>query len=153
MKSVIKKIIITVVIIGLIYFVYSMFFKKSENDALISGTNTFTPSRNLAETQLLGNQITQALIRIESLNLDRGVFENPIFRSLVDRSEPIIEEPVGRTNPFAPLSDTSVNVDSDLPPITSVSGGNNTNATSTSDDASADDDAANQGAGFGDLGL
>lgn len=151
MKSVIKKIIIAVVILGLIYFVYSMFFKKTEDDSLISGTNSLTPSRNLAETQLLGNQITQALIKIESLNLDRSVFQNPIFRSLVDRSEPILDEPVGRTNPFAPLSDISVNITNDLPTITS---GDDADTEDAGDDATGDTaTTTDDGAGFGNLGL
>ena len=122
MKPLIKKIIITLVIVALVYFAYSMFFKKSEDDgALISGTNGLSSTRNLAETQILGNQITQALIQIESLSLDKSVFSNPIFGSLVDRSEIISPEPIGRKNPFASLSDTTVNFQNDLPTIETVS--------------------------------
>ncbi len=37
---------------------------------------------------------------LKSITLDGSVFSNPRFRILVDFSEPITPEPVGRTNPF-----------------------------------------------------
>jgi hypothetical protein len=112
MTSKLKKIIIAIVVLVLVYFGYSMFFKKSsDNGQLISGTRNLAGT-NYSETQQLGSQITAALIQIESLNLDRSIFQNPIYRSLLDRSEPISPEPSGRRNPFAPLSDTSVNFES-----------------------------------------
>jgi hypothetical protein len=114
MSPIIKKIIIIAVVLGVLYLAYSMFFKKSDTDTLISGADGLGTRRNLADTQVLGNQITQALIQIESLNLDKSVFSNPIYLSLIDKSEPIIPEPIGRRNPFAPLTDTSVNYDTDI---------------------------------------
>lgn len=91
------------------YLVYSMFFKKAEQtNTLISGA-TGLNNRSIADTQILGNQITQALVQIESLKLDRAIFTNPIYQSLIDKSQPISPQPAGRKNPFAPLSDTSVN--------------------------------------------
>ncbi len=99
-----KKIIIVIVLLVISFFVYSNFIKKdSQPTELISGARGLTSTRNLAEIQVLGTQITQALIQIESLSLDREIFNNSIFRSLNDRSEPIGSEPIGRSNPFAPL--------------------------------------------------
>lgn len=109
MKSLIKKIIILVIVLVVGYLAYSMFFKKAEDsNTLISGSNGLG-GRNIADTQVLGSQITQALIQIESLNLDGSIFNNPIFQSLIDKSQPINPQPAGRRNPFAPLADTSVN--------------------------------------------
>jgi hypothetical protein len=104
-----KKIITTLVVIGIVYFGYTNFVQRdsSNSGSLISGANGLSNQRNLAETQALGNQITQALIQIESLSLDRSIFENSIFKSLNDRSEPINSEPIGRTNPFAPLGQSN----------------------------------------------
>jgi len=110
-----KKIIITVVVLGILFFAYNLFFggQKEDKNVLISGSNGLGVTRNVAETQALGKQITQALVQIDSLNLDRSIFENSVFKTLMDRSESISPEPVGRKNPFAPLSDTSVNFTTD----------------------------------------
>jgi hypothetical protein len=111
-----KKIIIIIVVLVLGYFAYTLFVKESDNsESLISGTQPLTSRRNLADAQILGDQITRALNQIESLTLDRSIFENSIFKTLNDRSEPISEEPVGRKNPFAPISDTSVNYGNENP--------------------------------------
>lgn len=153
-----KKIIIAVVIIAVAYFAYSMFFKTSDDDAnLISGTNSLSSSRNLADTQVLGNQITQALIQIEALTLDRSVFENAIFRSLTDKSEVISPEPVGRRNPFAPLEDTSVNFDSNLPSIQTVDeqegGSNDVDDAENTEETGENDNQNEPEQPFGGLGL
>ena len=105
------------------YFDYTMFFQSTDGDSdlLISGTNSLSGNSNSTDVQILGNQITQALTQIGSLNLDRSVFESPVFRSLVDISRPIDQEPAGRRNPFAPLSDTSVNFDENSPSLDSES--------------------------------
>jgi hypothetical protein len=142
-----KKIIIIVIILVLAFIAYSVFFKKSEEkDTLISSTNTLGSSRSVEETKILGQQITQALLQIELLRLDKAVFSNPVFVSLEDRSEPILAQPVGRKNPFAPLSDTSVNYSSSRIPIigdptavqnNNISLPNITNATSTATSSSS----------------
>lgn len=146
MSSLVKKIIIGVVILAVAYIAYSMFFKTSDSDNLISGSNSFSSDRSLADTQILGNQITQALIQIESLQLNRSIFENPIFKSLSDRSEQIISEPVGRKNPFAPLDDSSVNFDSNSPTLKSAT----TSNSSSNENQSSDQE---ESLPFGDLGL
>ena len=92
-----------------VFFLYTTFFGKDNNKQLISGTNSLANVRSVSETKILGEQITQALIQIESLRLDRSIFDNPILSSLTDRNQNISSEPIGRRNPFAPLSDTSVN--------------------------------------------
>jgi hypothetical protein len=132
-----KKIIIVIVIIAIGYFAYSMFFKKAEDPmSFITNTNSLNTTRNLADTQALGNQITQALVQIESLTLDKSVFDNPIFRSLDDKSEVISSEPLGRRNPFAPLTDTSVNFDPNSPSITTIE---NESATSSAEEGNEDE--------------
>jgi len=134
-----KKIILMVVFVVVLFLIYVIFFKKPDApETLIAGSDSLG-GRTVAETKVLGNQITQALVQIESLKLDRNVIDGKLFKSLVDRSEPIISEPVGRRNPFAPLSDTSVNYNSGVSATTTrnASTTNQTlpkiiNATSTS---------------------
>jgi hypothetical protein len=124
-----KKIILMIVIAGILFLVYVMFFKKQDvKESLITGSNALS-GRTVKETKLLGNQITQALVQIESLNLDRNVIDSKLFKSLIDRSEPIISEPIGRRNPFAPLSDTSVNYNSGVASTTNATTTRNASTT------------------------
>lgn len=105
-----KKIILTIIILGILFVLYAIFIKPDPSaDVLVSGKSG-SIALSSQEARLLGSQISQALLKIEQITLTRSIFENPVFNSLQDRSQPIIEEPVGRTNPFAPLGDTSVNV-------------------------------------------
>lgn len=106
-----KKIIIIVLVVGLSILAYFIFFDGSsnKNNELIVGTDSLAQRRSINETKMLGQQITQTLIKIESIKLDRSIFGNQLFLSLDDKSRSINPEPVGRRNPFAPLSDKSVN--------------------------------------------
>lgn len=108
-----KKIIITIVVLGILFLMYTIFLKPDPQlDPLVSGRDTEAGRQVSENAQVLGAQISQALLKIEKIELDRSIFNNDIFASLEDHSEPIIDEPTGRLNPFAPLSDTSVNVGS-----------------------------------------
>lgn len=40
---------------------------------------------------------------IKSVNLDTGVFDHKVFNQLTDQSIPLMDEPRGRLNPFAPF--------------------------------------------------
>jgi hypothetical protein len=99
-----KKLIILLLIVGVLFVVYAVFIKKDPTTENLVDTG----SALSADAQVIGNQISQALLRIEQIKLDKSIFSNPIYTTLVDRSEPITEEPIGRTNPFAPIGDVSV---------------------------------------------
>ncbi len=93
-----------------LFLIYAIFIKPDPTaDTLVSG-KTNANAVTSQEARILGSQISQALLKIEQITLDRSIFNNPIFISLEDRSRAIVDEPVGRTNPFAPLGDTSVNI-------------------------------------------
>jgi hypothetical protein len=105
-----KKIIIVVLISVIAFFVYSFFFGANKDDSLIKSVAN-TPSG----ADVIGSEIIQSLNQIETLQLDRSIFEDPVYRSLVDHSQPIPKEPVGRDNPFSPITirvtdDTVVNI-------------------------------------------
>ncbi|MCB9806126.1 hypothetical protein H6775_03125 [Candidatus Nomurabacteria bacterium] len=93
-----KKIIIIVGIAIVLFFVFLYFTGGSSNTALIKSTVN-SPSG----AEAIGSEIIQALNQIETLKLDGQIFEDPVYRSLVDRSQVLTPEPVGRSNPFAPL--------------------------------------------------
>jgi hypothetical protein len=106
-----KKIIIALAVLGILFVLYTVFIKSDPVvDPLVEGRSPIAGGVTDQDSQAISSQITQALLKIEQIKLDRSIFENQIFASLEDRSEEIIDEPVGRSNPFAPLGDTSVNV-------------------------------------------
>lgn len=51
--------------------------------------------------------IVSTLLTLRAVKLDGTIFGDPEFTRLKDFSTEIVPEPVGRTNPFAPLSSPS----------------------------------------------
>jgi hypothetical protein len=101
-----KKIIIIVVAIVVILFVYYMFVNKEDDTSLLV---TSSSSEMSEKNKILGQKITKTLIQIKDIKLEKAIFTNEVFLSLIDSRVKIDSQPVGRKNPFAPLSDTSVN--------------------------------------------
>ena len=98
-----KKIIIIILIAILMFVGYAVFVKPDpQQSTLIDGRGT-----SQGNARVLGTQISQSLLRIEQIKLDRDIFTNPLYTSLVDRSRPIGQEPIGRQNPFAPIGAVS----------------------------------------------
>ncbi|MEY4440912.1 MAG: hypothetical protein RLY49_538 [Candidatus Parcubacteria bacterium] len=129
-----KKIILLLIIAIALFVVYAVFIKKGpEVDSLINNGTGSTSG----DAQVIGNQISQALTRIDQLKLDKTIFTNILYRSLVDRSEPISEEPIGRSNPFAPIGDvssvnsTTRNASSTVPAVKSATSTPQTTASTT----------------------
>jgi len=101
-----KKIIITILILGIAFVTY-LYFKGNNNEGVdLLVANSGSPEQ---AADILGQEIVRALNQIEALQLDRGIFEDPVFLSLVDRSKEIPPEPVGRVNPFAPIGASADN--------------------------------------------
>ena len=65
-------------------------------------TETFSTPATEAERDLVAT-----LLQLRSVSLEGTVFSDPIFQSLRDFGSQIVPEPVGRENPFAPLSQTA----------------------------------------------
>lgn len=91
-----KNIIIALIIIAIAFVVYTMLFTGGNSQALI--TETVDPSRNAVEQELIA-----LLLELNSIKLDTSIFVDQDFQSLQDFSQELVSEPVGRTNPFAPL--------------------------------------------------
>jgi hypothetical protein len=100
-----KKIITTLILIALLFVAYVVFVKEDPTTPDLVSNSAGSIS---GDAQVLGNQISQALLRIEQIKLDQSIFESELYKRLVDRSEPISEEPIGRPNPFAPLGTTGI---------------------------------------------
>lgn len=101
-----KKIIIVVLVIVLAFILFVIIKGSGEEEG--DGLLTSTVNNSVAGTQAsgadtIGAEIITALNQIDSLKLETTIFEDPVFRQLIDKSQPLAEEPVGRENPFAPL--------------------------------------------------
>jgi len=62
----------------------------------------------LAETNA-DQEIVGSLLALRSVNLTGTIFSDPAFTALKDFGTVLIPEPIGRPNPFAPLSGTPGN--------------------------------------------
>jgi hypothetical protein len=76
---------------------YYLFFLDTDVSATLSLTGGASEARSASE------QFIRELKEIQTFNLSKDVFKNEVFRSFVDFTEPKIEYPVGRTNPFASI--------------------------------------------------
>lgn len=73
------------------------------------GLTSSAPATSLLETQTVSdNAIDQDLIdtllALRSVKLEGTILSEPAFQALKDFSTQIVAEPVGRPNPFAPLT-------------------------------------------------
>lgn len=57
----------------------------------------------LSQAQLASEQFLRELNQIKNIELSDELFLDQRFRSLVDFTQPVSEQPVGRENPFAPV--------------------------------------------------
>ncbi|MDB5204687.1 MAG: hypothetical protein JWP09_715 [Candidatus Taylorbacteria bacterium] len=87
-----KPMIIVAVIIGG-FIVYNTFVKQDTSTALLKTSNVANPTS--PEEDLL-----PLLLKIQNVTLDEKLFLDPVFRALVDRSQAIVPESVGKSNPF-----------------------------------------------------
>lgn len=90
-----RTLIIAAVLIAGGFLVYSNFFAGSK-EPLLSGQ---APSPNTPADQ----DLITLLFQLKSIKLDNTIFNDTAFRSLQDFSQALVPEPIGRTNPFAPL--------------------------------------------------
>ncbi len=52
----------------------------------------------------IGQEIVIELNRLKALqNINTDIFRNPAFASLIDRTQVVVPQPIGRSNPFAPI--------------------------------------------------
>lgn len=73
------------------------FYVKQEGDVSFDD-NAIVTANMLASTQVFMER--RAIL--ESLSVDTSIFENEKFTTLRSFNQPIVERPLGRTNPFDP---------------------------------------------------
>lgn len=67
-------------------------------------------------------QLILSLASLRAVTLDGAIFSSPSFKALRDFSKPITTEPVGRQNPFAPLSASEIASGASTQPTSPSSG-------------------------------
>lgn len=98
------KILIIVAVVLIAGGVWYGLSQSSEPAPLLT-TDTGTPGA-LGSPTLEGEdqQIVATLLTLRAVTLSSAIFSDPAFMSLKDFTQAIRPEPVGRENPFAPLS-------------------------------------------------
>lgn len=93
-----KQVIIIGTIVAVAFIGYSMFLKPDTDNPLTA--QAVDPSQTAVEQELIG-----LLLELRSIKLDTALFSDERFRALKDFSQEIVQEPIGRENPFAPLGE------------------------------------------------
>ena len=99
-KATFISLIIIVVVALLLYF-----YTKGEPTDSGSSLSTESSAES-ASAQEASNRVIILLNKINSLNIDAKLFESAEYKSLVDYTIAIPDQPVGRPNPFAPIGST-----------------------------------------------
>lgn len=86
-----------VAIIIAAFIAYSIFFARPATPALT--TSSVSEATDPADQQLIA-----LLLTLHSITLDTKLFDDARFTNLKDFGRELVQEPVGRPNPFAPLT-------------------------------------------------
>lgn len=76
---------------------YYMFVLQDDSNVELAG------EADLNEARIASEQFLRELNAIQNFDLGDDLFTDPRFRSFVDFTTPVPEQPVGRENPFAPV--------------------------------------------------
>lgn len=91
-----RTLIITIIVIG-VFVAYQQLYVKARDGRVLSSQVAG------ASGSAAGQEIINVLSGIRGINLDTSIFEDDTFNSLVDFTQEVRSEPVGRSNPFAPV--------------------------------------------------
>jgi hypothetical protein len=86
-----------VAVVAAAFIAYTIFFAHPAEPALTQ--TSVATSQDAVDQQLIA-----LLLTLHGIKLDASLFDNPKFKSLKDYGKELVPEPVGRPNPFAPLS-------------------------------------------------
>ncbi len=96
-KSTIIALVVIVAVALLLYFYY----KGNPNDDSTSSLTVV--SAESQEARASSDRVLSLLSEIRSLNIKNTLFTNPVYKSLVDYTIAVPDQPIGRINPFAPV--------------------------------------------------
>lgn len=93
MGSLIKNLLFAVVLVGLLYFGYKMFFATDSATLMIEG--------GASEGQLVAREFLIKLNELQSISFSSGLFSDPRFNSFESFSTLPDSVQAGRENPFS----------------------------------------------------
>jgi hypothetical protein len=93
-------IIIIVLIVGGVWYGLS----QGSTPAPALTTSTAGAGTGTASAPAAGQDLVGTLLTLRAVTLSGTIFSEPAFAHLQDFGTTIVPEPVGRTNPFAPLT-------------------------------------------------
>lgn len=67
-------------------------------------------TKDLTTATGVDNDVVGVLLQLRAISLSGTIFTDPAFQSLQDFGKEIVPEPIGRPNPFAPLTGAAVRV-------------------------------------------
>ncbi|MEI8337723.1 MAG: hypothetical protein WCF92_01085 [bacterium] len=98
MKDLLQKFktpLIIIVLLGLAFVFYNMFFKPAaETSTLVS---------NPTSSNSISADFLPLLLKIQDIKFDQGFFSYSTYTSLKDFGQTIVSEDTQRTDPFAPI--------------------------------------------------
>lgn len=110
MNEIFQKIkipLIVIVALFLGFLAYNSFIKKDEKSPTELGGG-LNPINKSTVNKAPDVRILPLLTKVRDIQFDGKIFEDPVYLSLDDKSQPIIPEDPGRPNPFAPSTAISV---------------------------------------------
>ncbi len=81
----------------ILWFGYTLFIQQSDELVTSNGVGT-------SDAALAGQSFFVELQKIQAVNLHGEVLNDARFQSLVDLRQDVVPEPVGRKNPFLPVT-------------------------------------------------
>lgn len=109
-------IIIVVIITGSV--VWAFIFLGRSKSAVKSGLVAELPAGpGSKDTETLSRELLSALSSLKDLKLDDKFFNDQAFLSLKDDSKGLVDELLGRENPFLPVGAVDENQVVQLPPV------------------------------------
>jgi hypothetical protein len=90
-----KTIIMILVVLAVMFYAYTSFFSGGDTGNIVSSDQSGQNNP--------GVEIIAMLDRLKALKLDGKLLQSDQFKTLNDETHQIVDEPVGRNNPFAPI--------------------------------------------------
>lgn len=88
-----KNILLLLTLVVLAVAGYFIFFRGEEE-----------PLTSTESIPTVGGELVVELNRLKALrNIDGDLFKDPSFKTLVDITQPVTPQPLGRSNPFLPF--------------------------------------------------
>lgn len=103
-SKIVIYVVMAILVAAGVYWAYCMINKESKTGSEVTVT---TGSESTLDTVSDDptSQLMKALNDVDNIDLqNHAIFTNKIFTALKDFGRPLTDRPVGRANPFAPLS-------------------------------------------------